>query len=217
MAFVPGFRHDVFLSYARADDIVDASGRGWVSQFVDCLTCALKQRLGGANEIRVFFDTRDLSSNQQLSELLEAAQNAALFLAIASRSYAERTWTKLELEAFFDATRDTYRLFAAECLPLDGGQYPPPLDQQNRMSFYRSDPSDTEMSVRIPLSPSDAMFHQRIHNLAEQMQRQLRKLQVDSGKTAKAVKDVAQAWAPLGSHQRPEFRRVLLAQVNRRP
>ena len=160
MAFVPGFQHDVFVSYARADDIADASGRGWVSQFVDFLTCALKQRLGGSNEIRLFFDTRDLGSNQQLKELLGAAQHAALFLAIASRSYAERTWTKLELEAFVGASRDTYRLFAAECLPLDGGRYPPPLDQQNRMPFYRTDTPNTEMSVRIPLSPSDAIFHQ---------------------------------------------------------
>jgi len=213
MAFVPGFQYDVFLSYARADDIGDASGRGWVSQFVDSLICALKQRLGGSNEIRVFFDTRELSSNQQLSELLKAAQNAALFVAIASRSYAERTWTKLELEAFFGATRKTCRLFAVECLPLDGGQYPPPLDQQNRMPFYRSDPPHAEMSVWIPLSPSDAIFHQRIHNLAEQMQRQLRKLQVDAGKPAEAAKDAVQVTAPLRNHLRSEFRRVLLAQV----
>ena len=55
MAFVPGFRHDVFVSYARADDIVDAtSGRGWVSQFVDSLTCALKQRLGAPTTYQFF-------------------------------------------------------------------------------------------------------------------------------------------------------------------
>jgi hypothetical protein len=213
MAFLTGFQHDVFVSYARADDIVDASGRGWVSQFVDSLTCALKQRLGGSKEIRVFFDTTDLSSNQQLNELLETARRTALFLAIASRSYAERNWTKLELEAFIAATGDTHRLFAAECLPLDGSPYPPPLDQHNRMPFYRNDPPHSETSIRIPLSPSDTIFHQRIHNLAEQMQRQLRKLQVDAANPAQLVKDAVHMPARRGSNPMSEFRRVLLAQV----
>jgi len=207
MAFVSGFQHDVFVSYARADDIVDASGRGWVSQFVDSLTGALRQRLGGSNEIRVFFDTRDLISNQQLSELLEAARHTALFLAIPSRSYAERDWTKQELEAFIAAARDTHRLFAAECLPLDGSRYPPPLDQHNRMPFYRNDSAPSE--TPIPLSPSDKMFNHRIHNLAEQMQRQLRKLR----DAAKSLKDAVQRPARRESDPTSAFRRVLLAQV----
>jgi hypothetical protein len=211
MTFVSGFQYDVFVGYARADDIVDASGRGWVSQFVDSLTCALKQRLGGSNDIQVFFDTRDLSSNQQLTELLEAARHTALFLAIPSRSYAERDWTKQELEAFIAGARDTHRLFAAECLPLDGSRYPPPLDQHNRMSFYRNDPAHG--ATAITLSPSDPIFHHRIHNLAEQMQRQLRKLRADAAKPAKPVKDAVQMPARRESDPTSAFRRVLLAQV----
>ena len=121
--------------------------------------------------------------------MLGAAQHAALFLAIASRSYAERKWTKLELEAFIGATGNTHRLFAAECLPLDGTRYPPPLDQHNRMPLYRSDPPHTDTSIRIPLLPSDAIFQQRIHNLAEQMQRQLRTLRIDAAKPLNSVRD----------------------------
>jgi hypothetical protein len=147
-----------------------------------------------------------------LKELLEAAKRTALFLAIASRSYAERDWTKLELETFMAATGDTHRLFAAECLPLDGSPYPPPLDQHNRMAFYRNDSPHSETSIRIPLSPSDPIFHQRIHNLAEQMQRQLRKLQVDAN-PAQLVKNAAQMPARRGSDPTSEFRRVLLAQA----
>ena len=71
MAFVKNFQHDVFISYAYADDTPDASGKGWVSQFVAQLECALKQRLGGTNALRIFFDSRDLNSNHQLNVLLK--------------------------------------------------------------------------------------------------------------------------------------------------
>jgi|SRR5215471_228394 len=99
MAFVKNFQHDVFISYAHADDIPDASGQGWVSQFVAQLERALKQRLAGTEALRIFFDSRDLNSNQQLHEMLGAACNSAVFVAVASRSYASRDWTKRELDA----------------------------------------------------------------------------------------------------------------------
>src|SRR5215472_5211678 len=82
MAYVSGYDHDVFVSYAHADEAADASGK-WATQFVDCLRGALKLRLGGSEELRIFFDTESLGSNQQLGEMLTAARRSAVFLAIA--------------------------------------------------------------------------------------------------------------------------------------
>jgi len=45
MAFVPGYEYDIFVSYARIDD-VPIEGRGWVSTFVDQLKRSLAVRLG---------------------------------------------------------------------------------------------------------------------------------------------------------------------------
>ena len=44
MAIAPDFEHDIFISYAHADN-----REGWVTQFEDCLESALRQRLGGAD------------------------------------------------------------------------------------------------------------------------------------------------------------------------
>ena len=42
MPIVPGFEHDVFVSYANADDVAEPSVEiGWVSMFPDGLTRAL--------------------------------------------------------------------------------------------------------------------------------------------------------------------------------
>ncbi len=40
MAFVPGYQHDVFISYAHEDD------REWVNRLIARLEPAIKQRLG---------------------------------------------------------------------------------------------------------------------------------------------------------------------------
>src|ERR1700726_3554255 len=73
MAYVPGYDHDVFVSYAHADEAADASGK-WATELVDRLRGALKHRLGGSEELRIFFDTASLRSNQQLEEMLTAAR-----------------------------------------------------------------------------------------------------------------------------------------------
>lgn len=194
MAYVPQYTHDVFVSYAHADDTIDASGQGWVAQFVACLEAALRQRLGGTGELQVFFDDRQLQANQQLDELLAAARGSAVFLAIASRSYAQRPWTQRELGAFSGSTGDLHRLFAVECLPLDEGDvYPAPLQEQKRIEFWQVHAPHSQTAV--PLSPSldSVQFHRRIHDVAEQIRKQLMLLRVASGKAPPTLGALNQA------------------------
>jgi hypothetical protein len=49
MAFVPGFEHDVFISYAHGDD------RDWINSFLDRLRPALNRLLLGSD---VWIDKR---------------------------------------------------------------------------------------------------------------------------------------------------------------
>ena len=213
MAYVPGCDYDVFVSYARADEAADASGK-WTTQFVDYLSGALKLRLGGSDELRIFFDSASLSSNQQLEEMLTAVRRSAVFLAIASRSYASRDWTRQELAAFIRKPEDTSRLFAAECLPLDAGEtYPPPLQEHHRMTFWRALSPSSSTAIPLSLGLDPAVFQQRIHDLAEQMRNQLLVLRRASSLGAPTASlGAAQRGGP---HVRPVtyYRRVLLAQV----
>jgi hypothetical protein len=198
MAYVSGYDHDVFVSYAHADEAADSSGK-WATELVDRLRGALKHRLGGSEELRIFFDTASLRSNQQLEEMLTAARRSAVFLAIASRSYASRAWTRQELAAFVRVPEDTSRLFAIECLPLAEGElYPAPLQEHHRMPFWRAvSPSNTPVPLSLELDPG--AFHQRIYDLAEQIRGQLIILRRNG-----SVEPIA----PGSSHGR-----VLLAQV----
>jgi CheY-like chemotaxis protein len=214
MALVPGYEYDVFVSYAHADEAADSSGK-WVTQFVDSLRGALKLRLGGANELRIFFDSASLGGNQQLNEMLAVAGRSAVFLAVASRSYAARDWTRQELDAFCQRPEDTQRLFAAECLPLgDDETYPAPLQNHHRMPFWRV--LTASSSTPIPLSQAyePEVFHQRIHDLAEQIRNQLLALRKQRSREIRlpAAMNLAQPAAE-NTNQQAHSRRILLAQV----
>jgi hypothetical protein len=210
MAFASRYQHDVFVSYAHADDTLDASGQGWVAQFVACLEIALRQRLGGTDELRLYFDHSHLHANHALDDLLGAARSSAVFLAIASRSYAMRDWTKRELDAFVRGADDLHRLFAVECLPLDEGEvYPTPLQDHKRIEFWHLNAPHSQTAM--PLSPTldPLQFHRRIHDVADQIRKQLGLLRVASakGEPPDARNDQAPA-----VHAGPQ-RTVLLAQV----
>ena len=210
MAFASRYRYDVFVSYAHADDTPDTSGVGWVSQFVACLEVALRQRLGGTDELRLYFDHSHLHANHVLDDLLAAARDSAVFLAIASRSYAMRDWTKRELDAFVRGADDLHRLFAVECLPLDDGEvYPAPLQDHKRVEFWHvnSPHSQTAMPLSAALDP--LQFHRRIHDVADQIRRQLGLLRTASAKVAPPA---AHADRTLPAPAGPQ-RTVLLAQV----
>ena len=98
MAFVPGFEHDVFVSYAHFDNEPDTQEIRWVSRFQADLKVALRQRLGV--DPNIFFDNRSLQ-NQFLQELTDNARRSAAFVPIMSPSYMKREWTIKELESFY--------------------------------------------------------------------------------------------------------------------
>jgi hypothetical protein len=178
MAIAPGFDYDIFVSYAHADDFSAGGMDGWVSQFVTRLQTALRQRLGGAEGLRIFFDSEATGANYQLPKLLTAVTKSALFLAVGSPSYVARDWPRQELETFIRHVPDLSRLFLIECLPLNEGErYPPPLDSNLRLELWKP---GGRRHIPVPLSPvSDAEeFLALIHGLAADLRDKLMSLRL---------------------------------------
>src|ERR1700686_784838 len=98
MAYVPGYKHDVFVSYAHFDNEEDSQDIRWVSRFQADLKNALRQRLG--EDPQFFFDTRDFHAHEHVDFLLDTVRQSAVFVAVFSPSYAAREFTTRELEAF---------------------------------------------------------------------------------------------------------------------
>jgi hypothetical protein len=171
MSIAPGYKYDLFISYAHADDIATDGPDGWVTQFVRHLESALRQRTGRSDELRIFFDNRATAPNKILQELLDAAEASALFLAVGSPSYVARDWPHQELETFLAHNTDLSRLFLIECLPLsDGERYPSALNEHIRLQFWK--PS-WPRQVSITIRPDAQEFSPLICGLANDIKDKL--------------------------------------------
>jgi hypothetical protein len=173
MAIIPGFDYDLFVSYAHADDMAADGQDGWVAQFVRHLEPTLRQRLGGAEALKIFFDSRATGANNNLPELLQAARRSALFLVVGSPSYANRDWPQKELEAFIHCTPEPSRLFMVECLPLAIGEsYPAPLDVHIRLEFWKLS-GRKQVPVPIWANSDPQEFSTLVHGLASDIRERL--------------------------------------------
>ena len=97
MAYVPGFRYDVFVSYASSDD------DGRLSQFVEDIRKYLVAEFGKlfTNEW-VFFDRNDLNRTpiEWKRKLKESAESAAILLPVLGPGYATSNYCAKEWEWF---------------------------------------------------------------------------------------------------------------------
>jgi hypothetical protein len=208
MAYVPGVKYDLFISYARVDDEADHADDGWVSAFVGDLSRAVKSRLGlRSNEgLEVFFDRRNLRSDDDLETLRKTARSSAVFVAVVSPSYVVRDWPQEELGAFTDDPRSAGRLFAIERLPANHkDDYPKPLRDMNRIAFWEMRPHSV---IEYQLKRGHDRWDSKIQDVAADIKRVLLGLRDAGGVREGLVPSLA---APRAAAN--PGRTVLLAQV----
>ena len=95
MAFVPGFDHDVFVSYAHGDN------RDWINRFLDRLRPALSRLLPGAD---IWIDKDDLRKSRNFEQDIPAnLASSAVLISLVSPIYVDRP----------DCVREECRRFTA--------------------------------------------------------------------------------------------------------
>ena len=129
MAFVPGFQHDVFVSYAHGDD------RKWVEAFVSRLQADLDDKLGSATQI--WLDAEDNRPSRDFSrEIPAAVQSSAVFLLLASPTYIR----------------------SAYCVDVECKMFAGTLDQR-RGRFTAAEFANEQFALRCPILPIDNNDH----------------------------------------------------------
>jgi hypothetical protein len=84
MAFVPGFDHDVFISYAHGDD------RDWINRFLDRLRPKLSGLLPGAD---IWIDKDDLRKSRDFEQDIPASlEKSAVLISLVSPTYITRPY-----------------------------------------------------------------------------------------------------------------------------
>ncbi len=96
MPFVPGFEHDVFISYAHGDD------RDWINRFLDRLAPALNRLLPGT---AIWVDKDDLRKSRNYEQDIPAnLSSSAVFISLVSPTYITRPY----------CVQQEYRRFASQ-------------------------------------------------------------------------------------------------------
>lgn len=73
MAYVPGFEHDIFISYAHVDNTpVEEDKDGWVTKLHASLLALIPQKIGRAEGFTIWRDLK-LSGNDEFADTLDAA------------------------------------------------------------------------------------------------------------------------------------------------
>jgi hypothetical protein len=158
MAYVSGYQHDVFVSYAHIDNEPVGAARGWVTTFVDYLKNVLDKGLG-TREADVWMDYR-LSGNEPFSADIEAAlRNSATLLVIASPSYFQSDWCARERSGFLRAvcqkTAGGSRIFRVDRDRLEPTDFPSEFRELLGYPFWTLDQNKYPRTLGDPIVNPD--------------------------------------------------------------
>jgi hypothetical protein len=151
MAFLAPFEYDIFISYARVNDLPwPGTDTGWVTHFKRCLSTALTQEFGRDNIVAVWHDRDRIGGGMHFDDAIkEGINKSAVFLALFSNGYvAEECYCTKELDLFHGkAQKDGYglrvghydRIWNLRLQQIEFDQWPEALAGREGYKFHRDD------------------------------------------------------------------------------
>jgi hypothetical protein len=180
MAFVTGYEHDVFISYAHIDNEPSAGAdKGWVTLLYQELRKNLAAKLG-TRALDIWMDPR-LSPNVGLGdELGQRLQRTAVLLIVLSPAYRSSDWCQEERRIFLDLVGSrTYGLSSVFVVEKDRvAERPPELSQLGiGVRFWKQDDDDEEITHTFGWpepDKDDQPYWDMIVKLATKLEKHLR-------------------------------------------
>jgi hypothetical protein len=106
MAYVPSFEHDIFVSYAHADNVQGERVSAFHRDLVQRLITRLGARAFHKPQEWVFFDRSGLKAGDEFSPKLErSARRSAVMISLISPSYLQAPFCIHETEWFLESER----------------------------------------------------------------------------------------------------------------
>jgi hypothetical protein len=176
MTYVPGYDHDVFVSYAHLDNQGELA---WVTNLVRHLETEASQRLG-TKDLRIWID-HNLDGNHPLtSEIMQAVRRSATVLLVVSPSYVKSEWCARERNAFLGVARDCVsegRVFIVRCREVDQQFQPPEFRDLMGFKFWTHDADAGGVMRPLGLpDKNEPAYYSRILNLADKLSQKLNEI-----------------------------------------
>jgi hypothetical protein len=173
MAIASGFSHDLFVSYAHADDQpVSGCAKGFVSQFVADLMTEVGRKLGAA--LDVWWDHHDLAGNTPVTpEIVRAASAAAGIVVLVSPAYLRSEWCRRERSTFLAALRRRAGEGAVFVVAIEGlarERLPEEFHDLVGYQFWKPlDDGHTTRPLRVDFEADRAPYYDRLCQLVQNL------------------------------------------------
>ncbi len=140
-AFVPGYTHDIFVSYAYIDDKpAPGMDEGWVTTFIKGLKDTLARRFGAEGIYKLWIDP-ELAKIVHITpkDISKDLNNTAVFVIILSRAYLESDWCRQwHKNRFLSMVQERLRSGLKICVvEIDRVEEDERLRELNDASIYR--------------------------------------------------------------------------------
>jgi hypothetical protein len=170
MAFISGFKYDIFISYAHVDNIAFSEKKeGWIEQFYKILDLMLAQRFGRTDVVKIWWDSRNLDGSVIFDDSIKNGINdSAIMICLNSPGYMASPYCKKELDCFYTRVQkekpglkvgDRSRIFNVLLNNIPFGEWPKELSGTSGFPFHDSkemsdfgdkfDPSSTEFRTQM--------------------------------------------------------------------
>lgn len=177
MAYLsPKFENDIFLSYARVDNLCALEESGWVDTFKKVLETELSKLLGRLGVIKIWMDVRHLDSNQYFDdEIRNQIRGSGVFLALTSRGYLHpECYCRNELAEFYQYAQQApetlrigtrCRIINALLYNIHHTEWPVEYKGLGASRLY----DDTHTDLGDPSSIEGELFESQVKELAREL------------------------------------------------
>jgi hypothetical protein len=187
MSFVPGYEHDVFISYASVDNQPpEGVQQGWVTTLTNGLERVLAEELGKRGLAKVWMD-RQLQANDVLTPtLLQALDQSATLLIFLSPGYLESEWCARERNAFLRQAQQITaqgqgRIFLVEKRQIDWDQKPAEIRDIKGKAFWVKE-ADRVITLGDPMPRGEEVeYYRRVNDLGRELADQLKRMRATAG------------------------------------
>jgi hypothetical protein len=186
MTYIPGFKHDIFISYAHVDNLTVGDETGWISGFHRHLEIALAKRIGRMGLVKIWRDEK-LEGDQLFDQTIsEGLNQSALFLSVASNGYLASEYCIQELKAFHEKARtephglqvgDRSRVYAVLINNIPHSQWP---GEFGRISGHPFHNAGDDKDLGNPSDQGEKLFKKQLWELVDSLYQMLQAFQKSS-------------------------------------
>lgn len=186
MSYIPGFDHDIFISYARANDIpYEENLPGWVTEFCVTLEKVLLANLNrednlNPKDLSIWMDTRNINGNEFWDDAIEkAAQKSAVMITVLSDPYLQSRYCMQEIDIFSRNSQfqinvggiSRNRIFKVIIDSIPANKHPQQIRLNNGYEFFSVDPFSKKVSQMMKMDKAfpNPDYRDLIETLAEDL------------------------------------------------